>query len=62
MTTTTTMTTTLSRRVYDDYERAAKHFKDLDSWGVDCTSLDERLETARTFVAWKFPEARGGAT
>ena len=42
--------------MYDDYERAAKHFKDLDLWGVDFTSLDERLETARTFVAWKFPE------
>lgn len=27
--------------VYDDYEKAAKHFKTLDAWGVDFVSLDE---------------------
>ena len=42
--------------MYDDYERAAKHFKDLDTWGVDFVALDERLETARTFMGWKLPE------
>lgn len=44
------------RRVYDDYERATKHYKELDAWGVDFVSLDERLETARVFVAGKYPE------
>lgn len=42
--------------MYDDYERAAKHFKMMDSWGVDFVSLDERLDSARTQLSGSYPE------
>lgn len=42
--------------MYDEYERAVAHFKELDSWGVDFTALDERMEQARVDLVARYPE------